>query len=96
MAAALANRDTRVRAVALKGLARMKHGKLAVAKILALLKIDTSANRIAAIETLAVLADESTEEIIAEAIAAQRYYDDKDVRGAVEAALNKLENKQNL
>ncbi len=95
IATALANRDRKVREVALKGLTRMKHGKLAVARILALLKVDTPANRIVAIETLTVLADESTEEIIADAIAAQRYYDDKEVRRAVETALNKLENKQN-
>lgn len=92
---ALNNRDPAVRAVALRGLARMKHGKLAVPKILSILRVETPANRIAALDTLAELADESTEEIIAEAISKQRYHADEDVRRAVDAALNKLENKQN-
>jgi HEAT repeat protein len=94
MATALTNRDEQVRAVALRGLARMKHGKLAVSRILALMRIDVPDNRIAAIEALTALADESTEEILADAIAAQRYHDDEKVRRAVESALNKLENKQ--
>lgn len=93
VATALTNRDARVRAIALRGLPRMKHGKLAVARILALLKHDSPANRIAAIEALAILADESTEEIIVDAIAAQRYHDNEEVRRAVDSALNKLENK---
>ena len=79
----------------MRGLAHMKHGKLAVPKILALLRTETPLNRIAAMETLAALADESTEEIVAEAIAAQRYHKEESVRRAVDAALNKLENKQN-
>jgi HEAT repeat protein len=93
IATALSNRDPAIRALALRGLARMKHGKLAVPRILVLVRIDTPANRIAAIETLATLADESTEEIIYSAINAQRYHSDEGVRRAVEAALNKLENK---
>lgn len=95
IATALNNRDPSIRAIALRGLAGMKHGKLAVPKILALLRMETPPNRIAAIETLAVLADESTEEIIADAIASQRYHNEESVRRAVDAALNKLENKQN-
>jgi HEAT repeat protein len=93
IASALANRDTQVRAAALQGLIRMKHGKLAVPRIIALLKTDTSANRILAIEALAALADESTEEVIAGAIVAQRYHDEEIVRKAVETALNKLANR---
>ncbi len=95
IATALTNRDPLIRAIALRGLARMKHGKLAVPRILALLKMDIPINRIAAIKALAALADESTEEIIAEAIATQRYHNDASVRRAVETALNKIENKQN-
>jgi HEAT repeat protein/phage FluMu protein Com len=95
VASALTHRDPFIRTIALRGLVRMKHGKLAVSRILALLRIDLPVNRIAAIEALVVLADESTEEIIAEAIAAQRYHNDEGVRRAVETALNKLENKQN-
>lgn len=95
VATALNNRDPAIRVLALQGLARMKHGKLAVPKILALLRAEVPRNRIAALNTLAELADESTEEIIAEAIASQRYHEDEAVRRAVDAALNKLENKQN-
>jgi HEAT repeat protein len=95
IATALTNRDPEIRAIALRGLARMKHGKLAVPRILVLLRLDTPPNRIAAIETLTALADESTEEILFDAIAAQRYHDDEGVRKAVETALNQLENKQN-
>jgi HEAT repeat protein len=95
VATALNNRDPSIRVIALRGLARMKHGKLAVPKILALLRMETPLNRIAAMEALAALADESTEEIVAEAIAAQRYHNEESVRRAVDAALNKLENKQN-
>jgi HEAT repeat protein len=94
VASALGHRDHYVRTIALRGLARMKHGKLAVARILALLRIDIPVNRVAAIETLVAVADESTEEIIAEAIHAQRYHNDEIVRRAVEAAENKLENKK--
>jgi HEAT repeat protein len=95
IASALTHRDMRVRAVALHEVARMKHGKLAVPRILVLLRQDTPANRIAAMEALAALADESTEEIIDAAIAEQRYHDSEEVRRAVEAARNKLENKHN-
>jgi hypothetical protein len=94
IASALANRDFQVRADAMRGLARMKHGKLAVPKILALLKTDIPANRVIAIETLTALADPSTEEMIAETIAAQRYHAEETVRKAVEAALNKLQSKK--
>lgn len=94
IASTLTSRDALVRAIALRELGRMKHGKLAVPRILVLLKLDTPANRIAAIEALTTLADESTEEIIADAIATQRYHGDEAVRRAVEVALNKLENKQ--
>jgi HEAT repeat protein/DNA-directed RNA polymerase subunit RPC12/RpoP len=94
IATALNNPDPLIRAIALRGLAHMKHGKLAVPRILILLKLDTPANRIAAMEALATLADQSTEEIIADAITAQRYHHDEAVRRAVEIALNKLENKQ--
>jgi HEAT repeat protein len=95
VASALSHHDPFIRAIALRGLARMKHGKLAIPRILALLRIDLPVNRIGAIEALAALADGSTEEIIAEAIVAQRYHNDEGVRRAVETALNKLENKQN-
>jgi HEAT repeat protein len=93
VATALTNQDMKIRSLALRELARMKHGKLAVPRILALLKSDTPANRIVAMETLVALADESSEEIIAAAIAAQRYHDKEEVRQAVAAALNKLESK---
>jgi HEAT repeat protein len=93
IASALGHQDPALRALALRGLARMKHGKLAVAKVLYLLRIDVPANRIAAIETLAALADESTEEVIAAALNAQRYHSDEAVRRSVEAGLNKLEDK---
>jgi HEAT repeat protein len=93
IASALANPEESVRATALRSLARMKHGKLAVRTIIALLKTDTPANRIAAIETLTALADESTEEVIAHAIAALRYHEDESIRRAVDAALNKLQSK---
>jgi hypothetical protein len=92
--AALSNQDAQIRVIALQGLARMKHGKLAVRKILTLLKTDIPGIRVAAIKVLTVLADESTEEIIAAAIAAQRYHEAEIVRQAVEVALNKLENGQ--
>lgn len=95
IASALTNRDALIRAIALRGLPRMKHGKLAVPRILVLLQMDAPANRIAAIETLTALVDDSTEEIIAAAIAAQRYHQNEAVRRAVESALNKLENRQN-
>jgi hypothetical protein len=39
------------------------------------------------------LADESTEEVIAVAIATQRYDDDENVRKAVEVALNKFQTR---
>lgn len=94
VATVLTSRDAPIRTIALHELARMKHGKLAVPRILVLLKHDTPANRIAAIEALTVLTDESTEEIITDAIAALRYHPDEAVRKAVETALNKLENKQ--
>jgi HEAT repeat protein len=95
IAAALTHRDPLVRAVALHGLVGMKHGRLAAPRILVLLKIDISANRIAAIEALTALADEGTEEIIYKAIHDQRYHPDAEVRQAVELAKIKLENKQN-
>jgi HEAT repeat protein len=91
VASALGNQDPAIRALALRELVRMKHGKLAAPKVLYLLRSDVPANRIAAIEALVALADESTEEIIAAAINAQRYHSDEAVRRAVEAGLNKLE-----
>jgi hypothetical protein len=94
IASALGNQNAHVRSVALNSLVRMKHGKLAVSTILKLLKTD-NANRVLIIETLTALADESTEEIIADAIAAQRYHEDARVRQAVDVALNKLKNNQN-
>lgn len=91
-AAALDNRDPEVRRVAVNALTRLKHGRQAVTKIIAILKYD-EANRIPAIEALSVLADQSTEDAIREAIAAQRYHPREEVRRAVEVALNKLQNK---
>jgi hypothetical protein len=96
IASALANQNATIRATALRCLPRMKHAKLAVRDVLALLKTDTPANRVAAIETLTALADDSTEEVIAETIVAQRYHEDETVRKAVEAGLNKLQNKAKL
>lgn len=90
---ALTNTNAPVRATAMRGLARMKHGKLTVRQVISLLKTDPT-NRIIAIETLTVLADESTEEIITDAISAHRYDERADVRQAVETARNELENKK--
>jgi HEAT repeat protein len=84
-----------VRRSAIQALARMKHGGLAVHPLIALLNTDTDENRVAAIHTLAAVADKNTEEIIAVAIARQRYHKAEKVRRAVEKALNKLENKRN-
>jgi ABC-type uncharacterized transport system auxiliary subunit len=72
----------------------MKHGRLAVRKLLLLLKTDTE-NQVAVIEALAALADDSTEEVVADAIYRLRYHKDKQVRRAVEVALNKLQNRKN-
>jgi HEAT repeat protein len=94
LAGALDNKSLSVRSTALKELPRMKHGKLVVKKIILLLNIDSSENRIAAIEALTSLADESTEEILAVAIAGQRYHKEERVRKAVEIGLNKLQNRE--
>jgi HEAT repeat protein len=94
VASSLANEDAHIRGAALRGLSRMKHGKLAVRNILKLLKTDSPANVVAAIETLTALADASTEEVIADAIRAQRYHEAERVRNAVDTALNKLKNKE--
>jgi hypothetical protein len=93
IASALNHGDEQVRAAALQALPRMKHGKLVVPAIIARLKTDTPANRVAAVEALTGLADDSTEEMIHEAIAGQRYHDEESVRRAVDAGLNKLRNK---
>jgi hypothetical protein len=94
IASALANEDAEIRAAGLRAMSRMKHGKLALRDILKLLKTDTPANQVAAIQALTTLADESTQEIIAAAIAAQRYHDEESVRKAVDTALNKLRSKE--
>jgi hypothetical protein len=94
IASALDNKSQAVRQTALKELPRMKHGKLVVNKIILLLNIDVAENRIAAIEALAALADDSTEEILAVAIAGQRYHKEESVRKAVEVGLNKLQNRE--
>jgi HEAT repeat protein len=88
---ALASRDEGVRHTALQALARMKHARQSLSKIIAVLKADTPRNRIAAIQTLTALADESNEEAVVAAIASQRYHDTEAVRKAVEIALNKLQ-----
>lgn len=93
IASALGNRNETVRRAALEALPGMKHGKLAVPTIIRLLNTEITENRIAAIEALTALADESTEEIVAAAIARQRYHKEERVRKAVEVALNKLENR---
>jgi HEAT repeat protein len=90
VASGLASPHPEVRRASVQGLARMKHGRLAVPSILKLLRTDVPENRIAAIQTLTVLADGSTEEILADAIARQRYHPDERVRRAVDLALNKL------
>jgi HEAT repeat protein len=95
-ATALDHRNAEVRLVALKALPRMKHGKLFVERITRFLSknsTETPEIRIAAIEALSELADQSTEEILAEAIAGQRYHKDERVRKAVEVGLNKIENR---
>jgi hypothetical protein len=94
IASALDNKSPSVRLTALKELPRMKHGKLVVRKIAVLLNTDVAENRIAAIEALTALADDSTEEILAAAIAGQRYHKDEGVRQAVDIGLNKLQNKE--
>jgi hypothetical protein len=81
------------RHAALLALRGMKHGKLAVTRIIALSRTDTDGNRVAAIGTLAALADGSNEEVIAAAINAQRYHPAEPVRRAVALALNKLQLK---
>jgi HEAT repeat protein len=93
VASGLDNRDASVRLAALQGMTRMKHGRLAIPKMILLLKTDTAQNRIAVIQGLAALADETTEEIVTAAITSQRYHKDESVRRAVEIALNKLQNK---
>jgi hypothetical protein len=90
VAAALGSGSAEIRHAAIVALRDMKHGKLALRRILALLRVESAANRAAAIETVAALADESTEEMIAAAVAGQRYHESEAVRRAVEVALNKL------
>jgi hypothetical protein len=94
IASALDNLDQDVRKTALEALARMKHGGLATLKMVSLLAKDTPSNRIVAIKALTAVADRKNEEVIAVAIAAQRYHDDEAVRKAVEEGLNKLQNKK--
>jgi HEAT repeat protein len=93
LVSALDNREAVVRHAALVALPRMKHGRQAVPKIIRVLQFD-DLNRVAAIQALAALADESTEDAIRNAIAAQRYHQRAEVRRAVEVALNTLQNKQ--
>jgi hypothetical protein len=90
---ALDNKNPLVRRAAMQTIGNMKHGKLAVKKILALLTVEGAENRVAAIQALAALADASDEEMIAEAVAAQRYHPQENVRQAVEVALNKMKDK---
>jgi HEAT repeat protein len=89
---ALSNPGEDVRYSALEALVRMKHARLAVRQIIRRLRTDTPRNRVAAIKALTVLSDPSTEEMVAGAIAGQRYHEDESVRHAVEVALNKLQN----
>jgi len=89
----LASQSPVVRRAALVALRDMKHGRLAVRHIIPMLRVEGDANRAAAVETLAALADESNEEIVAAAIAGQRYHDSETVRRAVELALNKIRGK---
>src|SRR5437588_5909336 len=93
IASALDNGSEHVRLSAVQSVARMKHGPLAIKKLITLIKTDTTKNRIAAIHTLSVIADKSTEEMVTAAIAGQRYHAEESIRKAVEEALNKLENK---
>jgi len=92
---ALDNADSSVRYSALQALGGMKHGRLAISKIIKLIKNDNAENRIAGIRVLANLVDESTEEIVTDAITDQRYHEVEGVRKAVEEALNKIQNKRN-
>ena len=87
MASALANEAANVRHSAIQALPRMKHGSQAVPKLLTLLRNDPE-NLLPTIETLVTLADKSTEERIAEAIATFRYHKSEGVRRAVDEALN--------
>jgi HEAT repeat protein len=90
VASGLNNPDPEVRRLALQALARMKHGRLALPNIIRVMKTDAPENRVAAIEALTALADGSTEELLAAAIAGQRHHADERVRNAVDVALNKL------
>jgi HEAT repeat protein len=90
---ALVNPNVQVRYVALEVLPRMKHGRRSVGKVIALLKADTTAIRLAAIECLTSLADETNEEAVTAAIHSQRNHPEERVRSAVEVALNKLKAK---
>jgi HEAT repeat protein len=93
IASALSNPDPGVRRVAIDLLAEMKHGALAISRIISLLKSDHDDNRLAAIKTLVALADKSTEEIITAAVTDQRLDKNGKIRDAVDDALNKLQNK---
>lgn len=94
VASALNNSSGEVRRSAIESLRGMKHGGLAVSKLITLLKTEMTTNRIVVIKTLTIIADKKTEEIIAAAIGAQRYHKEESIRKAVEEALNKLENKK--
>jgi HEAT repeat protein len=91
---ALDNLSEGVRLSAIRAVGRMKHGRRSIPKILNLIAFDSTSNRLAAIETVVAMADESTEEVIATAIAGQRYHHDERIRKAVEIALNKLQQKK--
>jgi HEAT repeat protein len=87
VSSALANDSAVVRRSAIQALPRMKHGSLAVPGLIALLKTDPE-NLTATVESLVLLADQSTEERIADAIASFRYHQSAAVRKAVDEALN--------
>lgn len=87
---ALAHPDPPVRGIAIEALARMKHGRKAVPKLIVLLKGDRSDNQLRAMRTLTALADETNEESIISAVTSIRFHKDAVVRQAVDDALNKL------
>ena len=86
IASALHNQDLGLRHTAIVALARMKHGRLALKRLLLLVKTDEPDIRVAAIQTLVALVEASTEEIVTEAITTQRYHPEEKVRKAVETA----------
>jgi hypothetical protein len=79
-----------LRNAALQGLARMKHGRTVVPKIISRMNPqgnETPANLIAAIHTLTALRDESNADSIMRAVHELRYHQDVNVRKAVESAV---------